>query len=254
MAVVGSRGVDLHAFEARHRSQNGEDGVIAEILRRVGAPSKGFVEFGVESGVEGNCVRLAEEGWSGLFMEGDGAQFQQLQARYASHPAIRTLHAVVTAESIEGLLDEGDVPAEPDVLSIDIDSNDFYVWQAITSRRPRLVVIEYNASLPLHARLVQPYEAGFAWDGTDYFGASLGALEWLGERKGYSLVHTESAGVNAFFVRNDLLAGSGLPTGSQVSRRNANYFGTGTGHPRDPHERPWVDLDRDGALVQRRES
>jgi hypothetical protein len=241
---------DLTAFEARMHSQNGEDGVIAEIVRRIGAPARSFVEFGVEDGSEGNCVRLAEAGWSGLFMEADAAQFERLQARYADRVHVRTLRAVVTPGTIDALLDAGRVPAEPDVLSIDIDSNDFYVWEAIASRRPRLVVIEYNAALPPHRRLVQPLDPAFRWDGTDYFGASLGALEWLAERKDYRLVHTETAGVNAFFVRADLLTDTGLPP-ADVPRRPPNYFGSGAGHPRDPHDRPWVDLDRDGALVPR---
>ncbi len=242
---------DLTAFEARIRSQNGEDGVIAEILRRVGAPDRWFVEFGVEDGSQGNCVRLAEAGWAGLFMEADAAQHERLAARYAARDDIRTLHAAVTADTIEALLDAGDVPAEPAVLSIDIDSNDFHVWAAVRSRRPRLVVIEYNASLPRERRLVMPRDDAFRWDGTDHFGASLGAFEALGSEKGYALVHTESAGVNAFFVRRDLLGRSGLPTGPAVPRRGPDYFGTGKGHPRDPQDRPWLDLERGGALVRR---
>jgi hypothetical protein len=242
---------DLTGFEARVRSQNGEDGVIAEIVRRIGAPERTFVEFGVEDGSQGNCVRLAEAGWSGLFMEADAAMHERLAARYAARDDVGTLHAAVTADTIEALLDAGGVPAEPAVLSIDIDSNDFHVWAAIRSRRPRLVVIEYNASLPRERRLVMPRDDAFRWDGTDFFGASLGAFEALGEERGYALVHTESAGVNAFFVRRDLLAGTGLPTGDGVPRRAPNYFGTGQGHPRDPQDRRWLDLERDGALVGR---
>jgi hypothetical protein len=111
------------------------------------------------------------------------------------------------------------------------------------------VVIEYNADLPLDSRLVQPLDLEHEWDGTDYYGASLGAYEELAERKGYTLVHTEAHGVNAFFVRDDLVAATGLPTGAAVQRRRANYFGTGEGHPRDPHDRPWVDL-RGTSLVR----
>ncbi len=88
--------------------------------------------------------------------------------------------------------------------------------------RPRLLVIEYNASLDPRAEQVQPYSPAGP-DGTAIFGASLGALEALGRRKGYRLVHTELAGVNAFFVRDDL-AGDAFPALDEVPRRPANYY------------------------------
>jgi FkbM family methyltransferase len=241
---------DLTAVESSRSSQNGEDGVIAAILDRIGAPGRWFVEFGAEEGREGNCVALAHDGWSGLFMEADPAKFAALEANWSGNERVRTRQAKVTPETIEGLLAAAGLPAEPDVLSIDIDSNDYYVWDAITAYRPRLVVIEYNASLPLDRALVQPLDPDVRWDGTDYFGASLGAYERLAEAKGYALVHTDSTGVNAFFVRRDLIDGSGLPTGDEVRRHPANYFGSGRGHPRDPQDRPWVDLDAGGELVR----
>ena len=152
---------------------------------------------------------------------------------------------------VEALLDAGDVPAEPAVLSIDIDSNDFYVWAAVRSRAaaPRRDRVQRVA--PARAPARDAGDDAFRWDGTDHFGASLGAFEALGSEKGYALVHTESAGVNAFFVRRDLLGRSGLPTGPAVPRRGPDYFGTGQGHPRDPQDRPWLDLERGGALVRR---
>lgn len=156
----------------------------------------------------------------------------------------------MTPETIEALLGEAGVPPEPDVLSIDIDSSDYWVWDAIAAYKPRLVIVEYNGALPLERALTQPLDAAADWDGSDYFGASLGAYERLAERKGYALVHTESAGVNAFFVRRDLLPGSGLPTGEAVRRRPARYGPDGGGHPRDPQDRPWVDLDDGGRLVR----
>lgn len=245
--------VSLEGYEQRRRSQNGEDGVIAEIVRRIGAPGRFFVEFGAEEGLEGNCAALAEDGWSGLYIEADAAKFAALEANWRHRPEIRTRHALVEPETIEALFAEAGVPLEPDVLSIDVDSTDWYLWEALVSYRPRLVVVEYNASLPLDRRLVRLRDHD-GWDGSDYFGASLGAFEALGERKGYALVHTERRGVNAFFVRRDLLPGTGLPSGDEVPRHEANYYDTGRGHPRDPRNRPWVDLDAGGALVRRRRS
>jgi hypothetical protein len=241
---------DLTSAERRVYSQNGEDGVLEAILAVVGAPGQWFVEFGTETGVEVNCRLLAERGWSGLFMEGDAESAAGLAATYAHLPEVRTRHARVTPETLEALLDDAGVPAEPDVFVIDVDSIDWYLWDALR-RRPRVVVVEYNASLPLHAAWAQPREH-LGWDGTDYFGASLGAFEWLATRRGYHLVHTESSGVNAFFVRDDLPSAERLPAGDAVPRRRPNYFGTGRGHPPDPADRPYVDV-RTGGLVRRSE-
>ena len=248
-------GAVLGPFEARVTSQNGEDGVIAELVRRVGAPGEWFVEFGAERGQEGNCRALADAGWHGLFMEADDEAYAELEATWSENAHVATRHAAVHPHTLEALLDDAGVPPEPDVFSIDIDSNDFHVWSALRRYRPRIVVIEYNGDLPLDRRLVMPLDLEHRWDGTDYYGASLGAYEQLGREKGYVLVHTESAGVNAFFVRDDLLDGSDLPTGAPVSRHGPNHFGSGHGHPADPEDRPWIDLAAgdDGATVRRSE-
>jgi hypothetical protein len=238
----------LDAAELRRSSQNGEDGVIAEILRRIGAPARFFVEFGAEDGREGNCAALAEDGWAGLLIEADPAKHAALAERWRDRPDVRTRNDRLVPETIEDVFRAEQVPAEPAVVSIDVDSIDWYLWEALETFRPRLVVIEYNASLPPGRKLVQPRELAGEWDGTDFFGASLAALEALAERKGYALVHTERHGVNAFFVRSDLVGD--LPTGRAALRRPANYFGSGAGHPRDLQNRPWVDLDAGGELVR----
>lgn len=218
--------------------------MIAEVLRRIGAPGRFFVEFGIETGVEGNCVQLAAEGWSGLFIEGDPDAFAGLQERYSGNGRVKTVHARVLPENVEQIFDEHGVPREPDVLSIDVDGNDFWIWRALVSFRPRLLVIEYNAGLGSERRLVQPYSPDFRWDGTDFFGASLAALRALGDEKGYANVHNESAGVNAFFVRSDL-AGR-LPPTDRVPTPRPSYGPTGDGHPRDRLGRAYVDLREAG--------
>jgi hypothetical protein len=222
---------DLTRHELRVFSQNGEDGVVEAILRRVGQGSRSFVEFGAEAGTEGNCVYLADVlGWEGLFMEADTDIFARLEAKYAARPAVRTVRATVRPETIEDLIRDAGLPEEPAVMSIDVDGIDYWIWRAL-ERRPRLVVIEYNAHIPQDAALTQPLEPAMSWDGTDYFGASLLALRRLGASKGYRLVHTDLAGVNAFFVREDL-AGPFLPE-AEVPVRAPNFFLSGAGHP--PH-------------------
>jgi hypothetical protein len=233
--------------EFRVFSRGGEDGVLQAILRRTGTESRWFVEFGVGTGQEGNCVLLADVyGWSGLFIEADPTFYGALDAKYADSARVATVNAAVTADNVEALFRQAGVPERIDVLSIDIDGNDFWVWQAIERVAPRMVVIEYNANLPLDSRLVMPRDDGHEWDATDYFGASLGALCELGSRKGCELVHTDRQGVNAFFVRRSLA--QGLPGGSEVARHRANYGGRGLEIPRDPRARPFHDL-ASGTLV-----
>lgn len=230
----------LTGYELQLFSQNGEDGVLAEILRRIGVTGRWFVEFGVESGREGNCVALADvAGWHGLFMEADGSYNHLLHQKYRWNAKVTTLHATVTPERVNELFGYGQVPPEPDVVSIDIDGGDYWVWRAL-EYRPRVVVIEYNSGLSPAEVLVQPPGAG-SWSGTQFFGASLGALVALGEAKGYRLVHCELAGANAFFVRADLAAG--FPPPDEVQRRGPNYFLTSYGHPADETGREYVTPD-----------
>jgi len=229
---------DLTASELRVFSQNGEDGVIAEILRRIGTGSGGFVEFGIQDGTEGNTVFLAQVlGWSGLYLEADDASFAALERRYSANPRVRTLHAAVEPDTVEALFAQAGVPEEPDLVSIDVDGNDYWIWRALTAFRPRLVIVEYNGAFDPASRRVMPYTPGFRWDGTSAYGSSLGALEDLGEEKGYRLVHTELAGVNAFFVREELAGG--LPMGDAVPRRSGNHALMGLGHPAPRSEPGW---------------
>jgi hypothetical protein len=228
----------LNGYEFQVLSQNGEDGVLTEIFRRIGVSTGTFVEFGVESGHEGICVALADiVGWHGLFMEADGEHHFNLHRKYQWNEHVHTVHALVTPERAHDLFKDADVPSEPDVLAIDIDGGDYWVWEQLTDYRPRVVVIEYNSALDPGSKLVQPPDLS-GWDGSDFFGTSLGALVALAEGRGYRLVHCELAGVNAFFVREDQV-GEFLPA-DQVQRRGPNYFLTSHGHPAATRRRSYV--------------
>lgn len=186
--------LDLSPFEARVYSQNGEDGIIEAIFASVGTTNRYFVEFGVEDGLVCNTRRLLRSGWSGL----------QMDPRRNRRGVVE---AFVTAENVNELFKMNGVPPRFDLLSIDIDGNDYWAWKAVTSFHPRVVVIEYNASIPPDESRTIVYDPSFRWDGTDYFGAGLLALSRLGRRKGYTLVGCESQGVNAFFVHDSLIEG-----------------------------------------------
>ncbi len=234
----------LTRYELRCFSQNGEDGVLAEIFARIGVESRFFVEFGIQDGREGTCLHLADvEGWHGLFIEANRADHARLELKYQGVPGVQTVNAFVSPENIERLFAEASIPTEPDVISIDIDGHDYWVWKAIHAYRPRVVVVEYNSALPSEARWVAPRDATDPWDGTDYMGSSLAAFEGLAAEKGYPLVHTELTALNAFFVRDDL-AGARFPDPVDVPRRlRPNYNLAGVGHPPDPLHRARLDLD-----------
>lgn len=193
-------------------SQNDEDGILAEIFRRIGTARSGqpgsFVEFGVSDGRECNTLNLLVAGWHGLWMEMDAELCEKMRRIFAAPLAegrLELKQTGVTAENIDSLLASSRVAAagELDLLSIDIDGNDYHVLKAI-SLKPRVLVIEYNGKFPPPIDLVIPYDPAHRWDGTDYAGNSLQAIANLAARKGYRLVGTNITGVNAFFVRKDL--------------------------------------------------
>lgn len=185
-------------------SQNGEDGIIAEIIRRIGAGSKTFVEIGVETGVECNTALLLLDGWRGTWIEGSPEMAEEARKISAVAP-VSVVNSFVTAENVDHLVSTAAGEDELTLLSIDIDSNDYWIWKAVTSVNPRMVIMEYNANIPPPISATIAYNDRAQWDGTVYFGASLSALEKLGREKGYSLVGCGIEGINAFFVRDDLL-------------------------------------------------
>ncbi len=241
-AASGSGGTPLTGHELRVFSQNGEDGVLAEIFARIGVGGGGFVEFGVETGAEGNCVFLADVlGWPGVFIESDPNSCYHLAAKYRWSDAVRVMHAAVTPDNVEELFSIACIPAEPDVVSIDVDGQDLWIWRVLTSFSPRVVVIEMNATLDPDRALVEPRGMEGGWQRTDYYGASVGALQHVAAERGYRLVHTDLAGVNAFFVRDDLAG----PFSTHVPRRGPNHFLTAMGHTVDETGRTYVDLRED---------
>jgi len=231
---------DLTGYELRAFSQNGEDGALIEILNRIGVSNRYFVEFGIQSGIEGNCVALAEVlGWSGLFIEADPTSFDKLRARYSGYP-VRTANDLVTAQNVEALFAANDVPASFDVLSIDIDGNDIYVWDALAEFRPRVVIIEYNSGIAEVGPVAQPHDPNRGWDGTGAFGSSLAALDVVAGRHGYRLAYTDLTGTNAFYVLDEDWEKLGI---TEVRRRNQNIGLVGA--TRDPATPPggWERLD-----------
>jgi len=185
-------------------SQNQEDGMIAEVFRRIGTASRRFIEFGIQDGLECNSTFLLMQGWTGFWIEGSKENADNARKAFASYP-VQVLNQYITAGNVDALIAGFAETEELDFLSIDTDTFDYWIWQAIKTVKPRLVVIEYNATWPPFIRKTVANDPNMAWDGSNFMGASLGALETLGREKGYCLVGCSLAGVNAFFVRDDLV-------------------------------------------------
>ena len=191
-------------------SQGPEDGVIAEIFRRIGVRDRTFIEIGAGDGRENTTRLLLTLGWSGIWIEGSPRACAAIREDFAAPLAsgqLKLIEAMVTAENIEDLLAGAEAPERIDYLSVDLDMNTYYIWRALGRRyRARAACIEYNASIPPSWEFVVPYDPGAVWDGSTHFGASLKSLELLGAEQGYKLVACDFYGVNTFFVseREDL--------------------------------------------------
>jgi hypothetical protein len=189
-------------------SEADEDGIIAEIFRRIGVTNKKFVDFGAGDGLLSNSHFLLHQGWSGLWIEGGKEACRKMTEAFAlpiRQNRLKIVNAFITKDNINELIGGGGgINGEIYFLSIDIDGNDYWVWKSITCISPRVVMIEYNAKFPPDFEWIMEYDENHIWDGDDEQGASLKAYENLGRELGYQLVGTSTNGVNAFFVKKEL--------------------------------------------------
>jgi hypothetical protein len=200
----------LLARRFRGLSQHEEDGLTLALFERIGAATHRFVEIG--AGVNGgNSGFLAKEcGWSGLMLEIDAGRVASLRRRFPR--PVSVVEARVTRENVNELVAANGGGGDIDLLSIDIDGIDYWVWEQLSACRPRMVIVEYNPFFGTDRATVIPYDPQFNRHAFDvpraaYYGASLPAFVTLGARKGYTLALLEPRGVNAFFVREDVAAG-----------------------------------------------
>lgn len=200
----------LADVEFRVTSQWGEDGIIEWLCQKIPQMPRSFVEFGVENFSEANTRFLIENrGWRGLVIDGNEEYMRSLRDHplYWRHD-LTAVCSFVTAENINELITTHGFDGELGILSVDIDGNDYWVLNAIDCVRPAVIICEINGVFgDLHAVTV-PYRPDFqrleAHYAGQYFGCSLAAARMLCASKGYAFVGTNSTGVNAFFVREDL--------------------------------------------------
>ncbi len=201
----------LQDYELRVFSQWGEDGILQRLTSLIEIPNKTFIEFGVEDFTEANCrFLMMKDNWSGFVIDGSERSMRRLRAAYDNwRYDLSAACAFITRENINELLALSGFDHDLGVLSVDIDGVDYHVLQAITGYRPRILIVEYNAVFGGERAITVPYQADFfrtaAHHSNLYFGASLAAFRQLCGRMGYTFVGSTSAGVNAFFVRNDVV-------------------------------------------------
>ncbi len=188
-------------------SQFGQDGMIAEIFRRIGIQYHRFVEIGVAP-LESNTTFLLLQGWDGLWVDpslpADGSLPVGVRA-LINEKRLSISRAFVNRENILALLKEHAADSDIDFLSIDIDYNTYHVWEEVARLRPRAICAEYNSHIPPDVHWIAPYLPDGVWDDTIVYGASLKSFEIAGSELGYCLVGCELCGTDAFFVRKDLL-------------------------------------------------
>ena len=183
--------VDLESAERSVFSQFGEDGVIEKIFEVIEPGPKFAVEFGAYDGITNSNMRnlVINEGWSTLQMEGNFDLGKELIENYEAYPDTKALVAWVWPGNVEILFEENGVPKDLDLLVIDVDSNDYYIWRLIREYRPKVVMIEVNLAFPPPQRMVIDYHPMNYWDLTYYTGASIQSLTELAKKKGYELLY-----------------------------------------------------------------
>lgn len=203
----------LSDYEFQVFSQWGEDGIIQKLIRSIDIVHPTFIEFGVEDFTESNCrFLLMNDNWRGFVMDASAKNMESLRkADWFWKYDLNTLSAFVTREHINELLAQSGFDSDLGLLSIDIDGMDYWILEALTDFHPRILIAEYNPTFGQRRAITVPYDAAFsrrrAHYSDLYYGASLAALNHEASKKGYALVGVGSAGVNAFFVRSDLLRG-----------------------------------------------
>jgi len=231
--------IDLSQFEITRFSESGEDGIIETLFKMFGITNKYFVEFGAEWGdCQNNTFSLRRHyGFTGLLMD---SSYENESINLHKH--------YVTENNVIELFEKYNVPSEFDLLSLDIDSHDFYVLNKILEKySPRIIVCEYNAThLPHEDKVVLRDTTDFQGN---YFGASILSFYKLGIKHKYSLVYSNKKGVNIFFVRDDLINNSVykiLNINDVFKIYNTPKYGKGPngGHPQDPLNRDYISSDK----------
>jgi hypothetical protein len=195
--------------EFRVSSQWGEDGIIEWLIHHLESISETFIEFGVQNYCESNTrFLLQHRNWRGLVIDGSETDVDFIRQDSISwRHDLTAISSFITRENINTTIEKAGFNGELGVLSVDIDGMDYWVWEAIHSVNPMLLIVEYNSTFGDILPLTVPYTPDFvrsqAHYSNLYYGLSIQAARFLATKRGYTLIGTNRAGSNAFFVRND---------------------------------------------------
>jgi hypothetical protein len=246
--------VDLLTFGRNITSEHGEDGIIEKIFEIVGTESCWCVELGALNGVHGSNVwhLIKEKNWSGVLLEADRTYFEKLKQEYAESDRTHCINAFVSFEgddSLDKIFTQTPLPHMFDLFSLDIDGNEYHIWDSLHDYRPRLMVIEFNPSIPNDVSFVQPKNMKI------FQGSSLRAIVDLGKSKGYELIATNDC--NAFFVLKELFPKFGIADNSIDKLHTSHTYETklfqlydGTLHISGYDRLIWRDIPLDVEKLQ----
>jgi len=204
---------NIQEAEFKVFSQFGDDGIIQYLVNRVEIPAgrRRFIEFGVENYRESNTrFLLLNNNWSGLILDGSADNINSIKNDqiYWKHE-LTAVHSFIDRDNINELIAANGFAGEVGILSIDIDGNDYWIWETIDVVKPAIVIVEYNSVFGATRAVAVPYDPLFNCTKAHYsnlfWGSSLKALCQLGKRKGYAFVGADSHGNNAYFVAQDKL-------------------------------------------------
>jgi hypothetical protein len=199
----------LQDVEFKVFSQFGDDGIIQWLVHNLDVSATTFIEFGVENYRESNTrFLMMNDNWSGFVMDGMPSNVDQInKAEYFWRYQLSTKAIFIDRENINELLREANFGRDIGLLHIDLDGNDYWIWEAITEVSPDILILEYNSVFGVDRAITVPYDKTFyrtnAHSSNLYFGASLKALYNLSKEKGYTFIGSNSAGNNAYFIKND---------------------------------------------------
>jgi hypothetical protein len=199
--------IDLNLYKKRVYSQDGEDGMIEKFFSTLNIEKGWYCEFGATDGnMVPNTRCLRERDWKGILIEGNPQFFYQLNKNFGDNPNIDVFEKYVSCEKgemLDEIIAQTKAPRDLDLLSIDVDGNDLWIWDSLNEYLPKLVIVEYNSNFPTESSLTIPYNKDHRHDDDDFFGATPGAFNKVAEKKGYHLIgYTEC--LNLFYCREDL--------------------------------------------------
>ena len=205
----GEKVQNLQDAEFKVFSQWGDDGIIQYLIKNIEISSERFIEFGVENYLESNTrFLLKNNNWQGLVMDGSSENIEYIKkdAIYWKH-SLTAVATFITKDNINQTIKDAGFEGNIGLLHIDIDGNDYWIWEAIDSIHPDIVIVEYNSLFGIDRPITIPYQADFvrskAHHSNLYSGTSLAALYLLSQKKGYAFVGCNSAGKNAYFVKSE---------------------------------------------------